>query len=75
MEHEQTPRQRLIAWLRCHGVKQKWLAREIPVRHETVCRWLSDGGTDPGLMARRRIYDITSGEVPSAGDWNGKEVA
>jgi len=55
-------------WLLERGMRQNHFADQIPVRQETLSRWLA-GGTVPGRMALRRLADLTGLAVENREDW------
>lgn len=50
-------------YLKARGIRKNWFADQIGVRNASLSRWLS-GKWTPSPMARKRIEDLTNGEVP-----------
>lgn len=50
-------------YLKARGIRKNWFADQIGVRNASLSRWLS-GKWTPSPMARKRIADLTDGEVP-----------
>lgn len=50
-------------YLKVRGIRKNWFADQIGVRNASLSRWLS-GKWTPSPMARKRIADLTNGEVP-----------
>jgi DNA-binding Xre family transcriptional regulator len=52
----------LKSWLAERGIKQGWLAAQIPVTLSTLSKWMNKKGV-PSAVCRHRLADITDIEI------------
>jgi len=55
-------------WLSERGMRQNHFADMVPVRPETLSRWLA-GEKRPGPLAMHRLADMTGLPIADKGSW------